>query len=719
MPTRTETPPRSFRSRFLPSRPRLLRIARWALALAGVCSAAFGLFAWLLVRDPHPGLEDRLPASCGAQGPGFEVLCRDGAPYLVENGLPYPTAVDADDHPRQSLNGEWRMRFEASEADSAWAGGEWGDAGVPIAVPSTYNLPSGPYRGHQGPVWFARRFHAEAAPSGHWIRLCFQGVLIRCRVWLNGRYLGEREGGYTPFFFEAGSRLRPDGGNVLVVRADNRLTESSLPPKVRPKHNPVWGVYGGIYRDVYLETLPDAYMGQVRVASYRDPSGTGFAVEALVHRFRGTDSANVSVSLEGPDPAASGFTLQAGTGPQSASVTQTLPVPPGGETRVLRFRLPVPHPRAWLPGEPWLYTVRLSLRGPVAGAQEELRIRTGYRELSIEGTSLRLDGRRLFLKGISKMEDDPERGQTQTPEMIRRDLELIKDMGANYIRLAHYPHHVDEPRMARDLGMMLGEEIPYFHVGEGWSQWMVDFQGLAGFPFSTFGLKQMHRKDLLLHSQQSLIELVERDGNNPAVILWSLGNESYSLNGRAGRVYAWLRRVVRAFDPSRPVSMAEMTYYLPWLDARRSSPAFLDVASINMYYGWYFGDSSGAAAHLDRIHARYPGKAVLLSEFGAEAALGRADSSGIRTGDRVFFPRTYSEEYQAGLLADHVLDAVDRPYVLGVSPWVFADFYCPWFPHNPVPEYNTKGVMTRERMPKRGYYELRRLYRAIPDFREP
>lgn len=666
------------------------------IAVAG--AAALAAFAWALFRDPAPGLERELPAGCGARGPDFEVRCPEGLPFLIENGLPYPSGIDSSDHPRESLDGPWSLRFDPEEAgrERGWQGG-WPDSlGEIIAVPSTYNAPAGRHRGHQGVVWFARRFRSDLAPSGR-IRLCFQGVLLRCEVWLNGEPLGRREGGYTPFFFDVGPRLRRDGGNLLVVRADNRLTYASLPPRVRPRHNPVWGVYGGIYRDVYLEALPPTYLAKARVLAVRDPPG--FSVEILAH---GSGAAACSLSLALADPS----------GRPVARKDWSLPA---REFAVARARLSIGVPAEWAPEHPGLYVLRASLKGP--GGRETVWIRTGYRFLETDGSALRLNGRALFLKGISKMEDDPRTGQTQDDSILRRDLALVKGLRANYIRLAHYPHDPREPRLARDLGLMLEEEIPFFHVGQGWSQWLVDFQGWAGFPFGSFGLKQLHRRDLMLHAQRSLLELIERDGANPAVILWSIGNESYSLNASAGKAYAWLRDAARVFDPSRPVTMAEMTYYLPWLDSRRSTARFLDVASLNMYYGWYFGEASGAASHLDTYHASYPGRPMLLSEFGAEAALGRTDSAGARKGDRVFFPRTYSEAYQASLLREHVAAAWARPWVAGVSPWCFADFYCPWFPHNPVPEYNTKGVLTRERAPKLGYAALRDAYAALPDYR--
>ena len=631
-------------------RSRLIRMLPWLLGTAGASGAFLLAASLLLTRDPHPDLEKSLPAGCGAQGPGFEVRCPEGVPYLAVRGLPYPTGYDSTDHPLQSLDGTWMMRRDPSERglDSFWSLGDWEDTvAVPIAVPSTYNLPSGRLSGHQGVVWFSRRFDARrfgallpdvAKPGSGWVRLGFQGVLLRCKVWLNGVYLGEHEGGYTPFYFDVTAHLKAGEPNILVVRADNRLTYSSLPPRVRPKHNPVWGVYGGIYREVALEALPARSLFKATVRAYRDTSGQGFDINALLHARQGGAVCSLSLTLTDPEGKVVGSAFR--IAPAETAVT------------VHSFRLPLERVEAWAPRKPALYGLRVRVGGP--SGSETVWIKAGHRILAVDGEALRLDGRKLFLKGISKMEDDPLLGQTQTKESVERDLRLARELGANYIRLAHYPHHPAEVAAARDMGIMLAEEIPFFHVGAGWSQWLVDFQGLDGFPYSSYGLKQLHRRDLLLHAQQSLIELIERDGNNPAVILWSLGNESYSLNDRAGRVYGWLRDVARAFDPTRPSSMAEMTYYVPLLDDRRRASHHLDLASLNAYYGWYFGEAEGIAAHMDRFHERNPGQGMLLSEFGAEAALGRKEEDGIRLGDRVFFPRTYSEAYQASLLEKHV-----------------------------------------------------------------
>ena len=280
---------------------RARRLAALSARAAGalLCAALAGaaVFWMALTRDPEPGLERSLPAGCGGGGEDFSIRCPDGLPILIENGLPYPTPPDSSDHPIQSLDGTWNLRFDPGDEGAAagWGAG-WPDSlGEPVAVPSTYNAPVGPHRGHQGIAWFARRFR-PGIPMGGRVRLCFQGVLLRCQVWLNGIPLGRREGGYTPFYFEVGPLLKA-GGNLIVVRADNRLTYASLPPRVRPRHNPVWGVYGGIYRDAYLEALPAAYLAKMRDLPYSEGAETRFDLAMPIHGNAAsvpTQAANVS-----------------------------------------------------------------------------------------------------------------------------------------------------------------------------------------------------------------------------------------------------------------------------------------------------------------------------------------------------------------------------------------------------------------------------------------
>jgi beta-glucuronidase len=214
--------------------------------------------------------------------------------------------------------------------------------------------------------------------------------------------------------------------------------------------------------------------------------------------------------------------------------------------------------------------------------------------------------------------------------------------------------------------------------------------------------------------------MVERDRNNPAVILWSVGNECYSLFDSAARVFGWLRDVVRGFDPTRPVTTCEFTYDSKPLDDKRMGPKYMDVVCVNAYYGWFYGEAQEMRSHLRRLHRRFPDKPIIISEFGADAALGRTDEDGVwdpREGDDNFaygaYGKTHSEDYQLELYRTHWEIASDEDYVAGISPWIFSDFYhpSPWFEKSLVPGYVLKGVVTREREPKRVYRELQALYR--------
>jgi hypothetical protein len=167
---------------------------------------------------------------------------------------------------------------------------------------------------------------------------------------------------------------------------------------------------------------------------------------------------------------------------------------------------------------------------------------------------------------------------------------------------------------------------------------------------------------------------------------------------------------VRTFDTSRPVTMAELTYNIPFFDDNRQAAESMDVISVNMYCGWYYGSTVDIGPPLDRLHRRFPGKPIIISEFGADAAPGREEADGIWKAERVGFGKTYSEDYQAGLIKAYFDAARSRAFITGISPWVFSDFYCTWFPNNPVPYFNLKGITSSNRVPKAAFHLLRKLY---------
>ena len=721
-------------------------------ALAVSAASAITLLFFPLRRlNPY-----RVGAAVGeetAGAPPYSIEETGGVPWLSINGMPYPGSFAEDDRPRFPLNGLWLVREDADDRGIAegWfktnseaaEGAEW----ETIVVPSTYNPADGDRTDYLGALWYRRSFSAAdagasdsdpggaagkeaAAPDGAprstkgkipeppigagRLRLCFEGILLRGEVWLNGARLGSFEGGYTPVYFDVTGRIAEE--NVLAVRCDNRLTLDSLPPHLLEGHNPGWHTYAGVYRPVFIEHLPETSVVKTQIRTRFDGKGgtltaevLGWSAEAGVApdaRADGTPAGRASrndppvlrLTLRNPDGRVVGE-----YGPDSSAVFG-----PGG-TLAWKAEFRLDGIRRWSLEDRALYelTVELS-RGRTA---DRVVLRPGLREFVVEGDRLLLNGAPLFLKGICRHEDHPVHGASQPPELVRGDLRLITGMGANYVRLAHYPHCREELDAAAEAGILLSEEIPLYQAGMGFTAWFQEKRPLREFPAATFGLRQIARRGLLANARRQLVEMIERDRHCPALLFWSLANECYTLGRRAGRVYSWLRETVRRFDVERPVTVVEATYAKFGLDRFRRGWDAADIPSVNSYYGWYFGNIEQVPGYLDGLRRRWPGRPFVLSEFGAGAAPGRSDADGDWRGERIGKNRTYSEEYQERVLRAYWSAAKNRPWVAGYSPWVFADFYNIWFPGNPVPNYNLKGVVSRNREPKKAWYALRDMFR--------
>lgn len=669
------------------------------LLLAGAASLVVACFPPSTI-----GLLERLPPGSGAKGEGFEIQEAEGILFLRENDLPCQSFFDSSDRDTIVLDGPWRFRLDPEDRGlrDGWQVSDTADWQC-VDLPSTFNAASSPWADYHGIAWYARDFEIPEIAGGRLARLVFDGVLMRCEIWLNGRRLGSREGGYSSFAFDAGPAAR-SGVNSIALRVDDRLTPSSLPPLNRPGMRPGWFAYGGVYRGVRLEILPFPYVFKAAASCRLAAGSADLSVEVLVHAFRAgaSDSPGayeLSCILHGPGGRPLGERRASGLADR--------------EILAHFFSFAIESPSLYSCESPALYECSLKISS-TAGT-DAVYFKTGIRSVEVRGERLEINGEPVFLKGVCKHEDDPLLGATQDKAATARDIALLRGLGANYARLAHYPHDARAVAAARDAGMYLGEEIANYQAGMGFVHWFAQGDGLRSFPVRDFGLRQVLDRRYLLACQRELAELVERDRNNPAVILWGLGNETYDL-GRAGRkAYAWLRSVVRALDASRPVTMCEQTYDRPLFDSARRGCAATDLVSVNLYSGWYYGESAEAAGHLDRVRALFPGKPVIVSEFGADAAPGRHDSDGVWIAERVAPGKTYSEEYQAELLRRYWEIARSRPWVAGVSAWVLADYRCTWFPGNPVPNYNLKGLVSADRTPKLGYFALSGLFRGEGD----
>ncbi len=666
------------------------RLVVGALGLVLLASLGFGGLFLQLVHNA-PALP-ALPAGIGAEGPGYAVRAVDGIPLLIDGALPYPTSFETTGRRRIDLAGRWEVRADSADfgAEVGWQrgdGGRW----PTHPVPSTPNAVGGPFPDFQGPLWFRRSITLPPLVGARW-RLWLDGALLRSTVWLNGVELGSREGGYLPYQLPL-KGARP-GENLLVVRTDPRLTETSLPPANRPRHRPGWAAYAGITRGVWLEAVPVAHVVKLAVTPQLDSGTAALAVECVAARVAG-DAGRLEIALRDP------------SGALVAEAREELPA--GEELIGRRLRLRVPGAELWSPSSPRLYTVAATWTA--GGSRDEVTVKTGLRSIEVRGRGLFLNGDSLYLRGIAKHEDHPTWGATQPDSLMHADLDQIEALGASFVRISHYPHDVRALRAARDRGILLSEEIPLYQAGQGWLAWLGWDRDLGGFPASSFGLRQLHDPMLRANIQRQLAMMVERDRNNPALILWNVGNECYDFAG-SRPFYQWLADCVRSFDTSRPLTYSELSYDTRLLDGAREAGEVFDLVSINMYYGWYYGDPEEAAAYLDRCLAQWPDKPLMITECGAGALRGRTVEDGIFPGEGFPGHQTFAESYQAELLTALWKVARARPGIVGFSPWVYQDFRCPWFPLHPLPGYNLKGIVDRWRVPKQGYHALQEAYRA-------
>ena len=620
----------------------------------------------------------------------YHIVSVDGINLLVYHDLPYPTDFEASTYPAQNLGGIWKMKTDPDDTgiDDGWQhttepADDWMDA----VIPSSYSSTDVSFTNYHGVTWFFLEFSSDFnADTDSFARLRFNGVRIYADVWLNGEYLGGQRGGDSPFYFDVSDQLSPDT-NILIVRADNRPDYDTLPVKTWERHRPERGAIGGIYRDVTLEKIPRHYICKAVADMAVSKNRGDVSVSVVIHNHELTGPYILSGKLVSPD----GEEIELGSYIFESS----------DEFELHTLKCTVENPKTWSPNHPWLYRLVLTLK--TKHREETLETKTGFRTVRIVGygtdPGIYINDINIFIRGISRYENGMKPETITTPDIIARDLDLIQNMNANFIRMAHSPHDVREIRACRDLGIMVSEEIPYHKVGMGWVEWSSVKGSWFELPVKTFGMRQLHDPHLMSLAQRRLIEMVERDINNPAVIMWITGSETYALFDEGGRFHGWMRDVIRSFDTTRPICTTEFTYDIRWLDNKSRTAEYMDLVAVDSFFGWRFSEYEDVGPHLDRIHRRYPDRLLFLSGFGAGAGPNYIETAGI-----------YTEKYQERLLEEYVEIARSKNYIAGICPSTFADSR---YPGDLVSLSNCMGVMTSEREPKTAYGSLSELYHDI------
>ena len=564
----------------------------------------------------------------------------------------------------KTLNDSWEFR-KLSEP-------QW----TRVNLPHTYNLDA--YAGrnyYQGKAVYRRVLTLPEVEEGRRYYLKFDAASKAAEVALNGRAVGSHAGGYSAFTVDVTDGLQKE--NVIEVTVDNG----------RKDITPIsadFTFWGGIYRDVWLITLPEQHFNMENMGS----SGVFITTPEV-----STEQATVRVRSEVVNDAGKAAVLElrhqifSPGGELLQTRRQRLRLK-AGETRVAEYTSDaIRRPQLWSPESPSLYVVKTALVDPKGGkVLDEQRQKVGFRWFSFDGDKgFFLNGKPYKLRGVNRHQDQAPVGVALDDEAHRRDVRLMKDIGCNFVRISHYPQDDALVDLCDELGLLAWEEIPIVNIVE-------DTPGYAD------------------NCERNLREMIRQHYNHPSIIMWGYMNEILLVTPGPGdsrwpdyrdRTVALARRLERVLkeeDPARASAMAfNMTnlYHEIGLDS-------VDVAGWNLYQGWYVDRLEDFNAWCEYQHAHYPGLPVIISEWGAgsdrrlHAAEGR--------------PFDFSMEYHQTYVEHYLPYIEEKEWISGCAYWNFVDFNVAARQES-MPRVNNKGLFYNDRTPKDVAYYFKSMWR--------
>jgi beta-galactosidase len=576
----------------------------------------------------------------------------------------------------------WRV-----EEDNLWQ---------PVSLPHCFNGsdacdPDEPYfRGHG---WYRTRLAlANPFPDGRTL-LHFQGAGQTTTVWVGATRIGTHKGGYDEFVFDITETVQrlpstvTGGGVPIAVLCDNSPDLDRVPSDLSD-----FCLYGGLYRHVNLVYVPAVALDAVHVLPSVESDGSSRVL--------------VSARLYNPAshdlPCDFSFQVSDASGRPIHQSTRTLP-PWNGLTQIAEFNISAPE--LWSPESPHLYRCSVTLSGP--GGKNRVEERFGIRHVEfVEHGPFKLNGKRLLLRGTQRHADHVQVAAAMSDDLVRQEMQLIREMGANFIRLGHY----QQDRLVLDLcdefGLMVWEEVPWCRAGVGSEAF------------------QQQAKDMLTH-------LIDRHYNHPSIILWGLGNEDDwpdeypSIDKQAIRNFMIeLRDLAHRLDDSRLTSFRRC-------DFARDIP---DVYSPSIWAGWYRGNyreyEQSLVTERDRV------KRFINIEWGADSHAGRhseepeavllkvatgegTDERGLdyrNTGGavRVSKDGDWSETYACNLFDWYLKTQEKLDWLTGSAHWIFKDFASPLRGDSCIPRINQKGVVERDLTKKESYFVFQSYWAEKP-----
>ncbi|HEX7573196.1 MAG TPA: glycoside hydrolase family 2 TIM barrel-domain containing protein [Bacteroidota bacterium] len=510
-----------------------------------------------------------------------------------------------------------------------------------LSVPGDWNTQRAELYYYEGTVWYRKRFEYNPA-KGNRQFLHFAAVNYEAVVFLNGKEIGKHVGGFTPFNFEVTGLIK-SGENSIVVKVDNKRMLEGV-----PTINTDWWNYGGITRQVNVIETPATFIrdyyvqlkkhernilnGWVQLDGNRTPQKVRIEIPEL----------NIKQELSTDGNGYASFEIKA-------------------------------NPVYWSPENPKLYRVTIS------NDSDKTSDEIGFRTIETKGDRILLNGKEVFCRGVCIHEEAAYRnGRAYSPDEAAILLGWAKELGCNFVRLAHYPHNEQMIRQAEKMGIMVWSEIPVY--------WTI----------------QWSNPETYNNAENQLTDMITRDKNRTNIIIWSIANETPQSPER----YDFLSRLAakaRSMDNVRFVSAAlEKEEIKPGLMTVNDSLGKLfDIISFNEYVGWY----DGLPEKCDRVEWTFSeNKPVIVSEFGGECVYGLR---GEKT-DR------FTEDYQEDMYIRSVNMLKRIPGLAGTTPWILKDFRSP---RRQLPglqdDFNRKGLVSDKGQKKRAFYVMQKWYKEL------
>ena len=559
-----------------------------------------------------------------------------------------------------SLNGQWNYIVDVQEEgyyDYRMNPTPWGffqnakpqrpedlieydfDKAPTMQIPGDWNTQDERLFFYEGTVWFKRSFQWHPTAGRHTL-LYFGAINYEAHVYVNGKLAGHHIGGFTPFNMDVTDLLR-DGDNFVIVKVDNKRRAENVPTQIFD-----WWNYGGITRDVCLIDVAPVYVENFSLQlDKKDNRMLNFSVK-LSHQ-----EANQQVTLNIPE----------------LKIKKTVTTTTDGTANLLIKA----KPQRWSPDAPKRYRVEIGMNG------ETLVDSIGFRTIETRGKQLLLNGKPIFLKGISMHEEKPYGGgRANSIADAHTLLSWAKELGCNFVRLAHYPHNENMIREAERMGIMVWSEIPCY--------WTIAWKNPQTYA----------------NAQQQVTDMILRDHNRANIIIWSIANETPH-SAERDQFLGRLAQYTRSLDSTRLISMAmEVTSASNYKNRLHDNMhQYVDVVSFNQYIGWYRDVNDAPKMEWEIPYD----KPVIISEFGGGARYGLHGDKNQR----------WTEEFQENLYRKNIAMINKIDGLAGTTPWVLKDFRSPRRVLNGIQDYyNRKGLYSDEGQKKKAFYILQEWYKG-------